>query len=124
MIEQLRVAPWVRVLDFLCVLLALLAAIIALSGGFRVHMGGIRVGVTTPWPLLLWSLAIGVVRHLAMPREPLYREFPLRVSAWARLAGPWWAVLAVRLAGAWVDVDGARELTGSPAVDLGMGVTF
>ena len=40
MIEQPRVAPWVRVLDALCVLLALLAAVIAPSGGFRVHVGG------------------------------------------------------------------------------------
>src|SRR6266481_1671687 len=85
MIDQLRVARWVRGLDALTVLLALLAAVIALSGGFRVHVGGMRVGVTTPLPLLFWSLAIGVARHLAVPHEPLYREFPRRLSSWARL---------------------------------------
>jgi mannosyltransferase PIG-V len=87
MIEQLRVALWVRGLDALTVLLALLAAVIALSGGFRVHVGGMRVGVTTPLPLLFWSLAIGVVRHLAVPHEPLYREFPRRLRSWASLPG-------------------------------------
>src|SRR5438445_5314015 len=85
MSEPQRLAGWVRILDGLCVLLALVAAIVALSGGFRVQLGGLRVGVTTPLPLLLWAAAIGIVRHLAVPRQPLYRELPRRVAGWARL---------------------------------------
>src|ERR1043166_4019432 len=85
MSEPERVAGWVRVLDVLCVLLALVAAIVALSGGFRVQVGGVRVGVTTPLPLLLWALALGIVRHIASPREPLYREVPRRLIEWARV---------------------------------------
>ena len=54
MTDLVRVPPWVRALDVVCVLLACLAAVVALSGGFRIHLGAIRIGVTTPWPLLLW----------------------------------------------------------------------
>ena len=56
-----------------------------MSGGFRVHAGGIRLAVTSPLPLLAWSIAVAVARHLAAPQRPLYREFPNRLAAWARL---------------------------------------
>ncbi len=82
MTDLVRVPPWVRVLDVVCVLLACLAAVVALSGGFRLHLGAIRIGVTTPWPLLLWSLGVGVVRHVVAPQQPLYREFPVLLAAW------------------------------------------
>src|SRR5436190_5624352 len=85
MTDLVRVPPWVRVLDVVCVLLGCVAAIVALSGGFRLHLGAIRIGVTTPWPLLLWSLGVGVVRHVAAPQQPLYREFPLLLSSWAHV---------------------------------------
>ena len=52
---------WARTLDIACLLLAAGAAIVAVSGGFRAHAGNLRIGVTSPLPLLLWSLAIGVV---------------------------------------------------------------
>ena len=74
-----------------------------MSGGFRAHAGSLRIGVTSPLPLLLWSVAIGVVRHLAAPQQPLYREFPARVAAWARLP-------AVRTAAAVVDRDAAGHV--------------
>ena len=76
---------WARTLDIVCLLLAAGAAIVAVSGGFRAHAGSLRIGVTSPLPLLLWSLGIGVARHLAAPQQPLYREFPARVAEWARL---------------------------------------
>jgi hypothetical protein len=76
---------WARTLDIVCLLLAAGAAIVAVSGGFRAHAGSLRIGVTSPLPLLLWSLAIGVARHLAAPQQPLYREFPSQVATWARL---------------------------------------
>ena len=86
MTDHVRLAPWARVMDVVCVLLAFLAAIVALSGGFRLHVGGLRVGVTTPFPLLIWAVAIGVIRHIAAPGQPMYYEVPLRLAAWARLA--------------------------------------
>ena len=84
MTDVVRVPSWVRALDVICVLLACLAAVVALSGGFRVQLGAIRIGVTTPWPLLLWSLGLGVVRHVVAPQQPLYREFPLLLATWSR----------------------------------------
>ncbi|HEY2151876.1 MAG TPA: mannosyltransferase family protein [Vicinamibacterales bacterium] len=83
--EAPRPVPvWVRTLDVLLLLLAAIAAIVAVSGGFRVHLFSLRVAVTSPWPLLLWCVAIAAVRHFAAPSQPLYRELPYRLSAWSR----------------------------------------
>src|SRR5256885_14799231 len=95
MSERLRVALWVRVLDLMCVLLASLGAIVAVSGGFRLHFGGMRIGATRPFRLLLWALAVGIARHVAVPREPLYREAPRRLGAWSRLPAVRTAAAAV-----------------------------
>ena len=96
MTDQVRLAPpWARVLDVVCVLLVALAAIVALSGGFRLQLGGLRVGVTTPFPLLLWAVGIGAVRHLAAPGQPLYHELPLRLATWTRLAAVRTAAAAI-----------------------------
>ena len=85
MSEQRALAAWARALDVVCILLACSAAIVAVSGGFRAHVGGLRLAVTSPLPLLAWSVAIAVVRHLAAPQQPLYRELPAQLSAWWRL---------------------------------------
>src|SRR3954467_14093097 len=89
MIERQSAPVWVRTLDVLCVLLAAMAAIVAVSGGFRAHAGGMRLAVTSPLPLLLWSVAIAVARHVAVPAPPMSRALP------ARRAG-WWGLPAVR----------------------------
>jgi len=86
MSERRSVPAWARTLDVICLLLAAIAAIVAVSGGFRAHLGGIRVAVTSPLPLLIWSIAIAVTRHLAAPDQPLYRELPGRIAVWSRLA--------------------------------------
>lgn len=84
--NERRSAPvWARTLDALSLLLAAVAAIVAVSGGFRAHLGGVRVAVTSPLPLLLWCAAIAIARHLTAPQQPLYREFPARLAAWSRL---------------------------------------
>ena len=95
MTDQVRLAPWARVLDVVCVLLAFLAAIVAISGGFRLNLGGLRIGVTTPLPLLIWALAIGIVRHVAAPWQPVYYEVPLRLAGWLRLAAVRTAAAAI-----------------------------
>ena len=83
--ERQSVPAWARTLDVICLLLAAIAAIVAVSGGFRAHLGGIRVAVTSPLPLLVWSIAIAVARHVAAPGQPLYRELPGNIAAWSRL---------------------------------------
>ena len=85
MSERRSVPVWARALDAVSLLLAFVAAIVAVSGGFRAHLGGVRLAVTSPLPLLAWFAAIAVARHLAAPQQPLYREFPDRIAAWSRL---------------------------------------
>jgi hypothetical protein len=80
--ESSSLPRWARVLDGLCLLLAAMAMTVAMSGGFRGHVGSLRIGVTTPYPLLLWALLLSIGRHLAAPQNPVYREFPHRVVAW------------------------------------------
>src|SRR3954467_1347727 len=84
MIEPRSVPAWARALDAVFLLLAFVAAVVAVSGGFRAHLGGMRLAVTSPLPLLGWCIAIGATRHIAAPQQPLYREFPRRIRVWSR----------------------------------------
>jgi hypothetical protein len=95
MIERRSAPSWARALDAVSVLLAFVAAVVAVSGGFRAHFGGMRVAVTSPLPLLGWCAAIAISRHVAAPQEPLYREFPHRISLWTHNASIRAATLAV-----------------------------
>jgi hypothetical protein len=84
MIEPRSVPTWARALDAVFLLLAFVAAVVAVSGGFRAHLGGMRLAVTSPLPLLGWCIAIGAARHMAAPQQPLYREFPRRIRVWSQ----------------------------------------
>ena len=55
-----------------------------MSGGFRLRLGAWRIAVTSPYPLLLWALAIGIVRHFLAPATPVYHDLPERVRGWWR----------------------------------------
>ncbi len=57
-----------------------------MSGGFRIRMAGLRFSLTSPYRLLLWAIAIGLVRHFAAPAIPIYRDLPCRLAAWRRSA--------------------------------------
>ena len=83
--EPFAVPRWVRAVDIVCLLLVVVAGIVAMSGGFRLHIGAWRIAVTSPYPLLLWALAIGVVRHFSTTTAPVYRDLPPRVIGWWRL---------------------------------------
>src|SRR5499427_7386226 len=76
---------WVRIVDILCLLLAVIAVVVAMSGGFRQRIGDLRIAVTSPYPILIWAFAIALVRHFAAPAQPVYRDLPaLLVAAWRR----------------------------------------
>jgi hypothetical protein len=78
---------WARIVDFICLLLVLVAITIAVSGGFRFRLGGLRIALTSPYRLLLWVIVLGLVRHLAAPQSPIYRDLPARLrAAWQRPA--------------------------------------
>ena len=74
---------WARLLDGLCLLLAVLALVIFASGGFRERVFGLRIALTSPYRLLLWALALSIVRHLVARQRPIYSDLPLRLrDAW------------------------------------------
>ena len=52
-----------------------------MSGGFRVRAAGLRFALTSPYRLLLWVIILGVLRHLAAPQAPIYRDLPARLAA-------------------------------------------
>ena len=76
---------WARLIDFLCLLIAIVAVVIAVSGGFRIRVVDLRIALTSPWRLLLAAVVLGVIRHIASPGAPIYRDLPSRiVRAWRK----------------------------------------
>jgi hypothetical protein len=74
---------WAQFLDLFCFLLVLTAVVVAVTGGFRMRLGEVRVAVTSPYRLMLWAVALCVARHVAVPSAPIYRDLPARViAAW------------------------------------------
>lgn len=78
---------WARALDLFCLGLVILAVIVARWGGFRLRVGDLRLTLTSPFRLLFWAIAIGVVRHVASPAIPIHRDLQRRLAAWKRSAG-------------------------------------
>lgn len=76
---------WARIADGLCLLLLLVAFLVAASGGFRMRMGELRISLTSPGRLLLWAVALGVIRHALARQAPIYRDVPARLRTWWRL---------------------------------------
>ena len=102
MVNELSESPvvplWARVVDAICLVLVGLGVIVAISGGFRQSIGGIRLSVTSPSPLLLWAVALTVVRHVAVPHRTIYRGFA--AMEWLRrpaVRTAWTTTLATRL---------------------------
>ena len=85
---------WVRAIDALCLALVVLSALVAMSGGFRVRIGPLRLAVTSPYATLLWALAFAIVRHVLAPAAPIYRDLPARLAAWWRQPGVHTAAIA------------------------------
>ena len=54
---------WARAADFAALTLVFVAAIVAMSGGFRLRLGDWRLALTSPYRPLLIALAIGIARH-------------------------------------------------------------
>src|SRR5262249_44833765 len=96
---------WARAADLLCLLVLLLAVVVAEWGGFRERVGGIRIAITSPWRLLVAALPLGVARPLLAPAAPIYKDLPARMraswrtapsrAAWSAIAGTRFAILFV-----------------------------
>jgi len=76
---------WALIVDFIFLLLIVIAVIVALSGGFRVRILGVRLGLTSPVRLLFWAGALTTLRHLLAPGTPIFRGLPIRLAAAWRL---------------------------------------
>lgn len=76
--------PWARAVDFVTAGLALIAVIVAASGGFHANIQGLRVNLTSPYRVLAWAIAITVVRHVLIRDRPVYGHLAERVAAWRR----------------------------------------
>ena len=77
---------WVRVVDGVCLLLLLLAIVVAVSGGFRERLFGLRLALTSPYRLLLWAVALGGLRHTLVRRRPIYADLSERLAVLWRTA--------------------------------------
>jgi len=82
--ETSRPAPalptWARAVDVLCLAIVLLAAVVAIWGGFRMRMYGVRIALTSPYRVLLVAVVLAVVRHLLTPKPSIYADLPGRVA--------------------------------------------
>jgi hypothetical protein len=81
-VDSTPLPRWARLLDFVGVGLLAFSVIVAMSGGFRLYAAGLRIGVTSPYRPLLWALVVAVIRHVAAPQHPVYREVPRQVAEW------------------------------------------
>jgi Mannosyltransferase (PIG-V) len=75
---------WARFIDVLWLLFAILGVIVAISGGFRQSIAGVRISVTSPYPLLLWSAGLVLFRQVAAPQRGSYRDWAVSVAQWLR----------------------------------------
>lgn len=74
---------WARWVDAICLLLVVLAGVIAMSGGFRVRVFGVRFALTSPYRTMLWALGLAAMRHVVVRRRPIYADLSSRlVSLW------------------------------------------
>jgi hypothetical protein len=92
---------WARSLDLLCLILLLLAVVIAESGGFRMRVAGMRIALTSAYRLMAIAAVLAVVRHLLSPQAPIYRDLPGRIAAALRAAparSAWTPLISTRLA--------------------------
>ena len=92
---------WVRAADTLALAVAGLAVMVAGFGGFRLHVFGSRVSITSGARILLLALAIVLVRHAIRRDQPVYARAWRRLARWRAADGlravlPLW--LASRLA--------------------------
>lgn len=75
---------WARAADYLTVLIAFAALIVAASGGVRMRIYDWRFTMTSPYRLIFWAAAIALVRHFLVRQEPIYRHLPADVVGWVK----------------------------------------
>src|SRR5262245_57995096 len=62
--------------------MALVAMILAASGGFRATIAGVRIALTSPYRVLAWAIGVTAVRHAITREQPMYRRLLEYAAAW------------------------------------------
>ena len=79
-----RLPRWARAADLVSIAIAVVAAIIAATGGFRLRFGEYRFALTSPYRPLLLAAAIAGVRHLLVREQPICAHVLLQARRWRR----------------------------------------
>lgn len=75
---------WARALDAVAIIMAILAISVAVAGGFRILVFGLRLSVTDWWRPALWFALAVIARHAVIRRDPLPQRVATGVAAWWR----------------------------------------
>lgn len=75
---------WAQVADLVCCVLALLAASVAATGGFRLHAGALHLSVTSASRIWVWAAGLLVARHAVWRRIPIHAHLRRRWADWTR----------------------------------------
>jgi hypothetical protein len=75
---------WARALDAVAIIMAVLAISVAVAGGFRILVFGVRLSVTDWWRPVLWCALALIARHAVVRRQPLPQRAAAAVAAWWR----------------------------------------
>lgn len=95
MTQDAEFPRWASICDAVVCALVAVWPFVVVSGGFQVHVAGVRVfSMTSAWRVLLWAGVLAAVRHLFV-RSP---SFPQRVLATAPELFVAWRVAIARTA--------------------------
>jgi hypothetical protein len=101
---------WARAADYLSLFFVVIALTIAASGGFRLRFGDWRIGLTSPYRILILAIAVAVVRHAIARQHPAYAHLRDQLARWVQ-APPFRAAAA-----AWVGTRPAIFFVGYLAI--------
>ena len=73
---------WAQAADLLTIALFVTAGQVAVSGGYFFRLLDYRVSLRSQWRILLWALAILIIRHVLVRRPALHEE----AAKWVRKA--------------------------------------
>jgi hypothetical protein len=83
-IAAVKLPPWARALDALAIIMAILTLSVAIFGGFRITVFGLRLSMTDWSRPGLWCVLALIARHAVLRRDPVWQRVAAGVTAWRR----------------------------------------
>ncbi|MGC4084852.1 MAG: mannosyltransferase family protein [Vicinamibacterales bacterium] len=65
----------------MCLAILILAGVVAMWGGFRMRLGGVRLALTSPYRIVAVAILLAIVRHVVVRRPPIWADLPGRVKS-------------------------------------------